>query len=92
MSHHEYLVSRARMVFQPSLTDIQKNENLTSSMDIEKLKILFSTFANVLETLLKRKNSTERHQVLEEFQNLYPNEFKKWFTADVQRYLEGLRY
>jgi hypothetical protein len=59
-------------------------------MDLENIRTLSSTFPHVLEALLKRMTRVERYQVLKEFEDKYPKEFKTWFTPDVQRYFEGL--
>ncbi len=53
-------------------------------MDLEKLKTLSSTFPHILEALVKNMGKAKRTKLRKAFEDNYPKEFGRWYTAEVR--------
>lgn len=58
-------------------------------MNIAHINTLSKNLPDVLAALLKRMPPLERQQILTEFEEKHPTEFKQWYRPDVKKYLQG---
>ena len=74
-----------------SCGSVSANTTLHQAMDSEKIPTLAKNFPDVLLALLQRMSPAEREAALKDFEAQSPKNFKAWYTAEVEGYLNFTR-